>query len=135
VAVDAFAQQVGVPAVPGVLLDPVYQQLLTAIPSFPLTLAWIRMLGQYGVSRGLLVDEVGIRGVDHGLLGDGAVKVGVAFGPGLLCDSVYWLQRALNAISLDGPRAADATINSRVQVGPDGCGEPLGGRLRTTEAN
>ena len=35
VAVDAFAQQVGVPAVPGVLLDPVYQQLLTAIPSFP----------------------------------------------------------------------------------------------------
>lgn len=35
VAVDAFAQQVGVPAAPGVLLDPVYQQLLTAIPSFP----------------------------------------------------------------------------------------------------
>jgi hypothetical protein len=26
-AVDAFAQQVGVPAVPGILLDPVYQQL------------------------------------------------------------------------------------------------------------
>jgi len=45
----------------------------------PLTLAQIRMLGQYGVSRGLLVDEVGIRGVDHRLLGDGAVKVGVAF--------------------------------------------------------
>ena len=45
----------------------------------PLTLAQIRMLGQYGVSRGLLMDEVGIRGVDHRLLGDGAVKVGVAF--------------------------------------------------------
>jgi hypothetical protein len=36
------------------------------------------MLGQHGVSRGLLVGEIGIRGVDHGLLGDGAVKVGVA---------------------------------------------------------
>ena len=34
-AIDAFTQQVGVPAVPGVLLDPVYQQFLIAMPSLP----------------------------------------------------------------------------------------------------
>jgi hypothetical protein len=36
------------------------------------------MLGQHGVSRGLLVGEIGIRGVHYGLLCDGAVKVGLA---------------------------------------------------------
>ena len=45
-AVDALAQQVGVPAVPGVLLDPVDPQLTHRDTTFADPLSQIRMLGQ-----------------------------------------------------------------------------------------
>jgi hypothetical protein len=56
-SVDALAQQVGVPAVTGILLDPVHHQLPNCDPVLRQTLAQIRVLGQRGVGRGLLARQ------------------------------------------------------------------------------
>src|SRR5829696_1739982 len=76
--VDALPHQVGVPAVPGVLLDPVHQQFPDGNAVPPQTLPQIWMLGQRGVSGRLLAGQVGICGVDQRLIGESSVEVRVA---------------------------------------------------------
>ena len=77
-AVDALAQQVGVPAVPRVLLDPVHQQLPDGDVVLSQPFAQIRMLGDRGVGLRLLAGKIGVRRLDHALIGDGSVEVPVA---------------------------------------------------------
>src|SRR6478736_1765081 len=57
-AVDALAQQVGVPAVPGVLLDPVHLELPHRDAVRTEALAQVRVRGDDRVRRGLLPGEV-----------------------------------------------------------------------------
>src|SRR5690625_4150601 len=64
-AINAFAQQVCVTAVPGVLLDPMDQQFPDGDTPRSQTLPQIRMLGHHRVHRSLLASEVCIRSVDH----------------------------------------------------------------------
>lgn len=52
--VDPLAEQVGVPAVTGMLLDPVHHELSHCDPALAQPLVQIRMLCQRGVGRGLL---------------------------------------------------------------------------------
>jgi len=50
--VEALAQQVGVPAVPGILFDSVHHELPHGDPVLAETLAQIRVLGQRCIRRG-----------------------------------------------------------------------------------
>jgi len=73
--VDAFAQQIGVPAVTGVLLDAVDPQLPDGDAVLPHPFAEIRVLGQHCVGRRLLTSEIGECAVDNRLVSDGSVEV------------------------------------------------------------
>src|SRR5579872_1899413 len=66
--VDALSQQVGVPAVTGVLLDPVHHQLPNRDAARAEALAEVRVLGEGGVGGGLLARQGGVGGVDLGLI-------------------------------------------------------------------
>lgn len=63
-SVHALAQQVGVAAVAGVLVDPVHQQFPHGDPVLPDALAQIRVRGERGVGGGLLALQVGEGRVD-----------------------------------------------------------------------
>ena len=65
------------PAVPGVLLDPVHLELPNGDAVGSQTLAEVRVLGQGGIGRGLLTDEVGVRRLDDRRIGSGTVEVRV----------------------------------------------------------
>lgn len=65
------------PAVPGVLLDPVDQDLADRDPVRAEPLPEVRVPGQHRVGRGLLARQVRVRLVDHALVGDRAVEVRV----------------------------------------------------------
>jgi hypothetical protein len=96
-SIDALAQQVGVSAVSGILLDPVHHQLPNCDPVPSQTLAQIRVLGQRSIGRGLLARQNRVRSVDLGLFGDGSVEVVVTLAVQLrqritLTDSVAPIQ-------------------------------------------
>src|SRR5579875_3733769 len=76
-SVDALPQQVGMAAVTGVLLHPVQEDLPYGDPLSADPFAQIRVLGEEGVGGGLLAGEVGEGGVDHGLVTDRVVELGI----------------------------------------------------------
>lgn len=65
------------PAVPGILLDPVDQDLADRDPVRAEPLPEVRVPRQHRVGRGLLARQVRVRLVDHALVGDRAVEVRV----------------------------------------------------------
>jgi hypothetical protein len=67
-AVNAFAQQAGVPAMPGVFLDPVHPQLPDGVALPARQGARVRIPGQYRIGCRLLAGKVSECALDQGLL-------------------------------------------------------------------
>ncbi len=64
-------------AVAGVFLDPVDHKLSDGDAVLPHPLAQVQVFGQRSVGRGLFAFQVGVGGVDDGLVRDRAVEVPV----------------------------------------------------------
>src|SRR5260221_3764356 len=88
-AVDAFAQQISVPAVAGVLLDPVNPQLPDSDAPLTHPRAQIRILGQYCICCRLFTSKIGECVLDQRLLCNGSVEVGIPRSVQLRC----WVSR------------------------------------------
>lgn len=78
-AVDALAQQVGMPAVAGVLIDPVNPHLADGDALLARPCAEVREVGQHRIGRSLFAGEVGERVVDQRLLRNGTLEGGITF--------------------------------------------------------
>jgi hypothetical protein len=77
-AVDTFAQQIGVPAVTGVLFDPVDPELADSDAALAHPRAQILVRGQHGIGCHLFANKVGDGVFDQRLLGDGSLEGGIA---------------------------------------------------------
>src|SRR6266536_2684857 len=84
-AVDAFAQQIGVPAVAGVLLDPVNPQLPDSDAVLTHPRAQIRILGQHCIGCRLFASKIGECALDQRLLRNGSLEVGITRSVQLRC--------------------------------------------------
>jgi hypothetical protein len=75
--VDTFAQQISVPTVAGVLIDPVNPKLPDSDPVPAQPRAQIRVPGQHRISCRLLASKVSKCALDQRLLGSRSLKGGL----------------------------------------------------------